>query len=142
MNNEKTQEEIRQENNLKANALEVLLKLPISKGLLKIKRSSSDWLEVEYQENLSFTPSEDGSRWSLVCAQDLTNETIKSLNDRVILMLAEQLRSARQDANGLMTDKRRNENKALIELAENLDNHDYNIVINILRNNRLLILNA
>jgi len=35
----------------------------------------------------------------------------------------------------------KNEKKALIELAENLDKHDYDIVIDILKRNRLLIIN-
>lgn len=106
MKTEKTLDEIRQENNIKASALYTLLALPIKKGLLKIERDkiSPEWLAVYYEENLSNTPSEDGSKWSLVCAQSLTDETTESLKDRVIMMIAEQLRSARQDVNGLMRD--------------------------------------
>lgn len=129
-----------EENQKKVDNLEILLSWPITQKLLKLELKGS-WLSIDYQENLSFTPSEDGSKWSLLCAQDLNDETVSSLQNRVMLMLAENLRSARQDVNGLMKDEKRNEKKALIELAENLDDYDYNHVVNILKRNGLLVIN-
>lgn len=40
-----------------------------------------------------------------------------------------------------MADQKPNERKALIELAENFDENDYNTIIEILKRNNLLKLN-
>ena len=84
-----------------------MFSLAIDKKLLKFTLEGG-WLTVEYQENASFTPSVDGTKWSLMCAQDINEyKTAQELTNRVTIMLAENLRSARQDVNGLIVDYRK-----------------------------------
>ena len=94
---------------VKVTQVEKYFRYALDHDLLKFEVSKSDngkseWLDVYYKENLSFTPSKDGSKWSLVCAQDTAGYTPVTLCDRITSMLAENLRSARQDANGVIAD--------------------------------------
>lgn len=98
-----------------------LFNLAIKDGLLKFEieierfdhsEHPKGWLNVYYQENLGYMPSTDGSCWRLLCAQSLHDyfrgeelQTTKLAN-RITLMLAESLRSARQDVNGLMAERK------------------------------------
>ncbi len=93
--------------------------LAIKSGLLKfeIEQSKYDntgndrgWLSVYYLENQDFEPSVTHNyNWRILCAQavkdyyflDGTPDTLGLVN-RITTMLAENLRSARQDVNGLM----------------------------------------
>lgn len=86
--------------------LQEYFSLAIEKELLRFT-FNKNWLTVEYQENLGYR-SEDGTKWSLVCAQDISEyKDSLELCSRITLMLAEGLRSTKQDVNGLMADKRR-----------------------------------
>lgn len=76
-------------------------------------RTADPWLTVYYRENLGYLPNEDGSKWSLLCAQKVADYqnldgSIQdvALVNRITLMLAEQLRSARQDVNGLLKENK------------------------------------
>jgi hypothetical protein len=72
--------------------------------LLRFTQDRS-WLTVEYREHLDATG--DNWRWSLLCAQDLNDyKRPLELCNRITLMLAEQLKSARQDVNILMEDRK------------------------------------
>jgi len=75
----------------------------LEKGLLRFEQDDN-WLSVEYYENLGYT-YEDGYKWSLLCAQDVSEyKSVLELVNRINLMLTEALRSNRQDVNGLMKD--------------------------------------
>lgn len=86
-------------------------RLAVKNDLLVFELSHStetqenSWLSVYYKENLSFTPSTDGSKWSLLCAQEIAKDDVISLVNRITLMLSDSLRSARQDVNGLISSK-------------------------------------
>lgn len=96
---------------MKISQINKYFKYALEHDLLKFETNPSDggkstWLAVYYKENNSYTPSVDGSKWSLVCAQDLAGYTPVTLCDRITSMLAENLRSARQDVNGIIKDRR------------------------------------
>ena len=61
-----------------------------------------NWHTVEIKTPNSYTLSEDGYEYTLVCTHSLDEMTEDSLMKRVCLMLCSQLASARQDVNGLM----------------------------------------
>lgn len=61
------------------------------------------FLSVEVKTPLSFIPSVDGYKYTLVCAQDIRDfRTPIQLCDRITNMLTKQLLSSRQDVNGIM----------------------------------------
>lgn len=56
------------------------------------------WLSVEVKTPQGATPSKDGYKYTLVCAQDIADYTRPlELCDRITNMLTEQLISSRQD---------------------------------------------
>ena len=96
----------------KVTQVEKYFRYALDHDLLKFETAPSNngqsiWLSVYYKENRSFKPSVDGSKWSLVCAQDTAEYTPVQLCNRITSMLAEGLRSARQDANGIVDDIKR-----------------------------------
>lgn len=73
--------------------------------LLDTSQMPTGWLTVEYCEPNSYTPSEDGYTWKILCAQSLKDyKTREHLVNRITLMLADKVRSATQDVNGLMAE--------------------------------------
>lgn len=91
------------------NRVELYFKDAIERELLKfeVERGDDDaWLTVYYKENLGAMPSVDGSRWSLLCAQQLSGyRTPLELCNRITLMLTEKCRSTQQDVNILMKER-------------------------------------
>jgi len=65
----------------------------------------NNWLAVEVKTPVSYTPSEDGYKYTLVCAQDIRDyRTPVELCNRITNMLTEQLLSSRQDVNGILKE--------------------------------------
>lgn len=68
---------------------------------------TNTWLSVELKTPVSYTPSVDGYKYTLVCAQDIQDyKRPIELVDRITNMLTEQLLSSRQDVNGLMLERK------------------------------------
>ena len=93
---------------------------PISKKQMRWNVEGS-WLTVEYYENLTYseTTKPGNSKYSLLCAQDLKDYCIfkgdnleipvlieNELLNRILIMLFESLRSAKQDVNGMLRDNK------------------------------------
>lgn len=88
----------------------------IKRDMLKFEEENM-WLSVYYKENMGYT-QEDGTKWSLVCAQSIADYmkkdelgkpiegTLRELElcNRITLMLVESLRSTKQDLNGYMKE--------------------------------------
>ncbi len=71
--------------------------LAIDDNLLKFE-TDKDWLTIYYQETLKAQGGE--WKWSMLCAQDLRGySNTLSLVNRITIMLAEKLRSVKQDSN-------------------------------------------
>lgn len=93
-------------------------KWAIDKELLKFE-IENNWLSIYYKENLGYT-GEEGTKWGLVCAQSLADYMDKNklgkaiegtlreleLMNRITLMLAERLRSTKQDLNGYIKENK------------------------------------
>lgn len=90
---------------MKVSQIEKYFQQALSSELLRFE-VKDDWLVVEFKENLGAT-YKDGARWSLVCAQKISDyRSPVQLCNRITAMLAENLRSNRQDVNILMNDRR------------------------------------
>lgn len=92
-------------NNKKLIELKKLLKWALDSKLLKIKMKYS-WLTIRYKENLDATGK--NIKWPILCSQNLNDFSIGTIQQRVVLMLAEELRSVKQDCNILLEDGRTN----------------------------------
>lgn len=91
-------------NHKKVVELKKLLQWAIDSKLLKIEVRYNE-LTIQYREVLDNTG--ENIEWPMVCYQNLNDFSIETIQQRVVAMLAEQLRKARQDCNILLNDERR-----------------------------------
>ena len=88
----------------------------------------NNWLEVTVKTPVGYVPSVEGYKYTLVCAQNITEyKTPIELCNRITNMLTEQLLSSRQDVNGILKENTLVRKDGAIAMSEQEDLQFYEL---------------